>query len=129
MIMLSRAAVSVTAASAALLAALVLTGCGAVDKAISCGKTAATIANDVQQLQETVSGSADSPQDAADALARIDRDLQSLDDDTGDADVSKAASSLQQAVENARATAEKGTVPDIAPVADAATELSKVCAT
>ena len=126
MIKLSRAAAFATAA--ALLAAVALTGCGAVDQAISCAQTAATITDHVQRLQQTVSDAGDSPQATADALAQIDGDLQSLQNDTGDADVGKAASSLRQAVENAHAAAEKGTVPDVTPVIDAATELAKVCA-
>lgn len=124
--MFARAATAATAA-VTLLAALALAGCSAVDRAVGCAQTAAIIAKDVQQLQGAVSNAGDSPQAAAEALGEIERDLQSLDDSTGDADVGKAVSSLRRAVENARSAAEKNTVPDVTPVIDAAAELTKVC--
>jgi hypothetical protein len=116
------------ATACALLAAVAVTGCGAVNQTISCAQTAATITNDVHQLQKTVSNAGNGPQVTVDALAQIDRDLRSLQSDNGDADVSKAVSSLQRAVRNAHTAAEKGTVPDVAPVVDATSGLAKVCA-
>jgi hypothetical protein len=121
----TRAAAAVAVLAATALTAL--TGCGAVNKALDCARTAATIADDVQDLQNTVGNAGSSPQAAVSALDRIDQDLKSLGDKTGDADVGKAVSNLQQAVENARTAADKGTVPDATPVGDAAAELTKVC--
>ena len=111
----------------AVLAAAALTGCSAVDKALSCAQTAATVASDVQNLQDAISNAGDNPQAAANALDQISSDLKAIDADTGDADVSAAVKSLTQAVDNAQAAAEKGDVPDISPVVDAAGELTKVC--
>ncbi|WP_431946236.1 hypothetical protein [Actinacidiphila sp. bgisy167] len=117
-------------ATAAALGATALIGCSAVDavdKALDCANVAARITADVQNLQDAVSNAGDSPQDAANALDQIAADLADLSDKTGNADVNSAVSDLQKAVENAQKAAENGNVPDITPVADAASELSKVC--
>lgn len=104
------------------------TGCGAVDKALGCATVAARIADDIQDLQNAVSG-ADSPQDVANALDRIAADLKDVGDATGNADVGKAVASLTHAVQNAQQTADQGKIPDIQPVVDAAAELGTVCTT
>jgi membrane-bound lytic murein transglycosylase B len=119
---LALAAVALSAVTAA-----ALTGCSAVDKAIGCAQTAATVASDVQNLQDAISNAGDSPQAAVNALDQISSDLKAIDKDTGDADVSAAVKDLSKAVDNARTAADKGDVPDISPIVDAAGELTKVC--
>jgi hypothetical protein len=104
-----------------------LAGCSAVDKAIGCAQTAATVASDVQNLQDAIGNAGDNPQAAANALDRISSDLKAIDNDTGDADLSAAVAELTKAVDNAQAAADKGEVPDISPVVSAAGELTKVC--
>lgn len=116
------------------LGAAALTGCGAadavnaVDKALDCATVAAQVAGDVQNLQNAVSNAGNNPQGAADALDQIADHLATLGSKTDNADVTKAVDDLRQAVETARAAAEAYQAPDIAPVADAAAGLSKVCA-
>lgn len=125
----SRARRLALAVALPVVAATALAGCAAVDKALDCAQTAATVASDVQNLQDAVSGAGDNPQAAVNALDQISSDLKAVDTDTGDADVSKAVKDLTKAVDNARAAADKGDVPDVSPVLDAAGELSKVCTT
>jgi hypothetical protein len=125
----SRTRLGVALAAAGLsTAALVGCSAGAVDKALDCAQTAATVARDVQDLQNVVGNAGNSPQDAATALDRISQDLKYLGKKTSGADVSKAVDELQKAVRNARTAADNGTVPDVTPVAYAAGALTKVCA-
>ncbi|MDJ0344402.1 hypothetical protein QMK19_29995 [Streptomyces sp. H10-C2] len=120
----------ITLAAIAAAAALTLpaaAGCSAIDKALDCAHVAATVAGDVQNLQNAVGNAGNSPQDAVNALDQISRDLKDVGSKTGNADVGKAVTDLTTAVQNARTAANKGTTPDITPVADAAGELTKVC--
>ncbi|MDF9813439.1 hypothetical protein [Streptomyces sp. SPB162] len=117
---------------AALAAAAALTlpaaaGCSAIDKAHDCAHVAAAVAGDVQNLQNAVSNAGNSPQDAVNALDQISNDLKDVGNKTDNADVTKAVNDLNTAVKNARTAANKGTTPDVSPVADAAGELTKVC--
>ncbi|MBZ2407923.1 hypothetical protein ACWHAO_20470 [Streptomyces albidoflavus] len=114
-------------AGAALLVPLLL-GCGALEKAADCVRTADAIADSVADLQRAADGAAEDPQQAAEALDRIDKNIDDIQKETGDADVKKAVDHLDTAVGNVRASLEKGDqVPDISPVVDAAGELTKVC--
>ncbi|MEV6106906.1 hypothetical protein AB0M28_19635 [Streptomyces sp. NPDC051940] len=113
------------AAAAALTVSL--TGCDSVDKALDCGRLAANIADDVQDLQNTASNAGDSPQAFVDALDAINTDLKDWKGQTDNADLTQAVDDLQKAVDSARQSAEDGTVPDVTPIADAAGEVSKVC--
>ncbi|MCQ9707783.1 hypothetical protein, partial [Streptomyces sp. BSP1] len=107
-------------AGAALLVPLLL-GCGALEKAADCVRTADAIADSVADLQRAADGAAEDPQQAAEALDRIDKNVDDIQKETGDADVKKAVDHLDTAVGNVRASLEKGDqVPDISPVVDAA---------
>ncbi|MEV0091822.1 hypothetical protein [Streptomyces sp. NPDC050738] len=112
-------------------AALALTGvvgCSAVDKAVDCVQTADAVASNVNNLQQAVSNAANDPTQASEALDDITKNLKSLNDKTDDADLSKAIDSLNTAVDNVRSSIKSGDkTPDIGPVADAASELGKVC--
>ncbi|MEE1796723.1 hypothetical protein PUR28_39075 [Streptomyces sp. BE308] len=120
-----RTAIAVTAALLALTAAA---GCGAVDKAIDCVRTADAIATSVNNLQQAISNASEDPTQASEALDEIDKELKNLGDTTDNADLGKAVDDLQDGVGNVRASIEKGdATPDITPVTDAATEIGKVC--
>ncbi|MFF2726360.1 hypothetical protein ACFVS9_00425 [Streptomyces sp. NPDC058008] len=120
-----RTALTVTAALLTLTAAV---GCGAVDKAMDCVRTADAIATSVNSLQQAVSSASDDPTQASEALDRIDQDIKDLGDTTDDADLSKAVDGLRAGVTNVRDALDKGdTTPDLTPVTDAATEIGKVC--
>ncbi|MFD9422749.1 MULTISPECIES: hypothetical protein [unclassified Streptomyces] len=116
------------AVTAALLTLTTAVGCGAVDKAIDCVRTADAIATSVNNLQQAISNASEDPTQASEALDEIDKELKSLGDTTDNADLGKAVDDLQDGVGNVRASIEKGdATPDITPVTDAATEIGKVC--
>ncbi|MEU9361728.1 hypothetical protein AB0M10_03635 [Streptomyces sp. NPDC051840] len=120
-----RTALAVTATLLTLTAAV---GCGAVDKALDCVRTADAIATSVDNLQQAVSNASDDPTQASESLDQIDKELKDLGDTTDNADLSKAVDDLQTGVTNVRDSIESGdATPDITPVTDAATEIGKVC--
>lgn len=116
-----------TVAVAVLCAAPLLAGCSSVNKAMDCANTAVKITGAVNDLQQAVSQAPDDPQQAQQALQRIDKDLDALQNSTGDPDLSKAVKKLNQAVDDARTAVDQGHTPDVGPVSDAARELGKVC--
>ncbi|AWI28992.1 hypothetical protein AB0K47_07260 [Streptomyces tirandamycinicus] len=103
-------------------------GCGAVDKALDCVKTADAIATSVDGLSRAVATASEDPTQLVEALNDIDRELGNLKDTTDNADLSKAVDDLSKGVDNVRTSVENGdATPDITPVTDAAAELGKVC--
>ncbi|MFJ8018312.1 hypothetical protein [Streptomyces sp. NPDC096339] len=118
-------------AAVALAAALTvpaLTSCDAISTAMDCANTAVAITDGANDLQQAVSNAGNSPQDAQNALNQIETNLKKIGDQTDNADLSKAISSMNTAVKNVRTAIDQGNpTPDITPVADAASELSKVC--
>lgn len=120
-----RTALAVTATLLTLTAAA---GCGAVDKALDCVRTADAIATSVDNLQQAVSNASDDPTQASESLDQIDKELKDLGDTTDNADLSKAVDDLEAGVGNVRDSIDKGdATPDITPVTDAAAEIGKVC--
>ncbi|MER6235052.1 hypothetical protein ABT185_03060 [Streptomyces clavifer] len=120
-----RTALAVTATLLTLTAAV---GCGAVDKALDCVRTADAIATSVDNLQQAISNASNDPTQASEALDEIDKELKGLGDTTDNADLGKAVDDLQAGVTNVRESIEKGdATPDITPVTDAATEIGNVC--
>uniref|UniRef100_A0AAU3GX79 Secreted protein n=1 Tax=Streptomyces sp. NBC_01401 TaxID=2903854 RepID=A0AAU3GX79_9ACTN len=103
-------------------------GCGAVDKALDCVRTADAIATSVNSLQQAISDASDDPTQASESLDQIDKELKDLGDTTDNADLDKAVDALQSGVTNVRDSIDKGdATPDITPVTEAATEIGKVC--
>jgi outer membrane murein-binding lipoprotein Lpp len=115
------------AVGAAVVSSLALTGCSAVDKAVSCANTAVTVGEAVEDLQQVADGEQGNPQQAQKSIDRIEKSLQKIDEGTGDADVSKAVDHMQTAVEDAGKAVDEGRDPDLTPVGKAADELTKVC--
>ncbi|MDT9681254.1 hypothetical protein RND61_04085 [Streptomyces sp. TRM76323] len=112
---------------AALAAALTLTGCGALDKALDCVQTADAIATSVDRLGRAVSNAGD-PTQIEESLNAIDKELATLKDKTDNADLTKAVDDLSNGVEQVRTSVKNGdTTPDLKPVTDAAAEIGKVC--
>ncbi|MGV9425264.1 hypothetical protein ACWDO7_13390 [Streptomyces sp. NPDC003656] len=122
-----------TTAIAAALAGAALTvglvgGCGAVDKALDCVRTADSVADSVTDLQQAVENASDDPTQADASLDAIQKDLDRIGDRTDDADVNKAVDHLDRAVAGVRRAIKDGdATPDVTPVTDAAGELTKVC--
>ncbi|WP_175409304.1 hypothetical protein [Streptomyces sp. TRM64462] len=122
-----RTTAAAVAAGTALAAVLTLTGCGALDKALDCVQTADAIATSVDRLTQAV-GNAGDPTQIEESLADIDKELATLKDKTGDADLSKAVDDLSKGVDEVRTAVKNGdATPDITPVTDAAAEVGKVC--
>ncbi|MFF1498956.1 hypothetical protein ACFVZR_03535 [Streptomyces sp. NPDC058316] len=113
------------------LTALALTaaaGCGAVDKALDCVRTADAIATGVDNLQQAVSNASNDPTQASEALDAIEKELADLGDKTDNADLGRAVDDLRSGVGNVRDAIDKGdATPDITPVTEAAQEIGKVC--
>ncbi len=115
-------------AVAAVLTIPALSACDAISTAMDCANTAVAITDGANDLQQAVSQAGNSPQDAQKALDEIEANLKKIGDQTDNADLGKAIDSMNTAVKNVRTSIESGnTVPDIQPVADAASEISKVC--
>ncbi|WP_299527862.1 hypothetical protein [uncultured Streptomyces sp.] len=120
-----RTALAVTATLLTLTAAA---GCGAVDKALDCVRTADAIATSVGNLQDAVSNASGDLTQASESLDQIDQELKNLDDTTDNADLGKAVDDLQAGVAEVRTSIESGdATPDLTPVTSAATEIGKVC--
>lgn len=103
-------------------------GCGAVNKALDCVKTADAIATSVNKLSQAVSNASNDPTQLNEALNDIDQELGNLKSTTDNADLSKAVDDLSKGVDNVRTAVQKGDhTPDIKPVTDAAAEIGKVC--
>lgn len=120
-----RTALAVTAIALTLTAA---TGCGAVDKALDCVRTADAIATSVGNLKQAVSNASNDVTQASESLDRIDQEIGDLRDATDNADLGKAVDHLQTGVTQVRASIEAGdATPDISPVTDAAAEIGTFC--
>ncbi|MFF2331398.1 MULTISPECIES: hypothetical protein [unclassified Streptomyces] len=120
-----RTTVALTLTTLTLTAAV---GCGAVDKALDCVRTADAIATSVSNLRQAVSNASNDPTQASEALDEIDKELGNLDDTTDNTDLSKAVDDLQAGVKNVRDSIDQGdTTPDLTPVTDAAKEIGNVC--
>ncbi|MFJ1568459.1 hypothetical protein [Streptomyces erythrochromogenes] len=115
-------------AVAAVLTVPALSACDAISTAMDCANTAVAITDGANDLQQAVSQAGNSPQDAKNALDQIETNLKKIGDQTDNADLGKAIGSMSTAVTNVRTAIESGNpTPDIKPVADAASEISKVC--
>ncbi|MFC8505375.1 hypothetical protein ACFU3J_14840 [Streptomyces sp. NPDC057411] len=121
-----RRSIALAVATAAALTGLV--GCGALDKAMDCVKTADAIATSVDKLSQAVSNASNDPTQIEEALNSIDTELGNLKNTTDNADLSKAVDDLAKGVDSVRTAVKNGdTTPDIKPITDAATEVGKVC--
>nr|WP_242483678.1 hypothetical protein [Streptomyces sp. NE5-10] len=105
-----------------------LTGCGALDKAMDCVKTADAIATSVGKLQQAVSNATNDVTQIEESLDSISTELGNLENTTDNADLAKAVDDLTKGVDSVRTAVKNGdTTPDITPITDAAAEVGKVC--
>ncbi|MFD2006526.1 hypothetical protein [Streptomyces narbonensis] len=106
----------------------VLSGCGALDTAMDCVKTADAIATSVDKLQQAVSNASNDPTQIEESLNSISTELGNLKDTTDNADLAKAVDGLTKGVDSVRTAVKNGdTTPDIQPITDGASEIAKVC--
>ncbi|MFF4211084.1 hypothetical protein ACFYZE_17375 [Streptomyces sp. NPDC001796] len=123
-----RTATAALATVAVLAAVGASAGCDAVNKAIDCVQTADAIADSVTGLQQAVENAANDPTQTDDALDSIEKNLGKISDKTDNVDVNKAVDDLHKAVTGVRDAMKNGDkTPDVAPVTNAAGELTKVC--
>ncbi|MFE5868397.1 hypothetical protein ACFQ6V_07030 [Streptomyces roseifaciens] len=114
-------------AAAALVAVPLTAGCSTAQKAVDCARLGIEISNDVDDLQRSVTDTATDTDNAGKILDNLEKDTKKLKDKTSNVDVSKALDHLQKAVGNVRDALRDDKTPDLAPLTDAAGELSKVC--
>ncbi|MFE2037814.1 hypothetical protein ACFXBB_32185 [Streptomyces scopuliridis] len=123
-----RRRITLALAATAALALPLTAGCGALDKALDCVKTADAIAGSVNDLQQAVSNAGDNPLQIDETLNDIDNKLDNLGDQTDNADLSKAVDNLGKGVDNVRTSVKNGdNDPDLTPITDAASEIGKIC--
>ncbi|UQA95206.1 hypothetical protein [Streptomyces halobius] len=113
--------------AAAALAIPLLSACGAVNKAMDCANTASTIVDSVDKLQKAVGSAIDDPQAAKEALDTIDKNLDKVSKSSDDPELSKAIDKMNDGVKDARKDLDAAKAPDLAPISDAAGDITKVC--
>ncbi|MDT0307824.1 hypothetical protein RM780_12745 [Streptomyces sp. DSM 44917] len=118
------AAVAAALAAGVLLSGAAASGCD-LQAAVDCARLAVEVTESAQVLEQAAQ--AEDPQAVVDAADSVNREVQELRDEVGDADVREAADSVLEAAENIGASAEAGTVPDLTPLLDATDELSEAC--
>ncbi|GAA2615955.1 hypothetical protein [Streptomyces axinellae] len=118
---------TVAVAAAVVLGIPVVSGCSAVDKALDCANTAATVAQAADDLQQAASDAGEDPTQAKRSLDKIDKNLKTIEEETDEGDVRKAVTKLGDAVDSVRTDVDAGRTPRTGPVGDAADELTKVC--
>ncbi|MFG2528092.1 hypothetical protein [Streptomyces sp. NPDC048516] len=112
---------------AATLAIPLLSGCGAVQKAMDCAKTATSVVNAVDKLQQAADNSLTDPQKAEQALDNIDTNLQKLSKEAHDPELSKAVDKTNNGIKAARKDIDHNKAPRIQPIVDGAHDMTRIC--
>lgn len=115
------------ALAVATLAIPLLSGCGAVQKAMDCAKTATSVVNAVDKLQQAADNSLTDPQKAEQALDNIDTNLQKLSKEANDPELSKAVDKANNGIKAARKDLDRNKAPDIQPIVDGAQDMTRIC--
>jgi hypothetical protein len=118
-------ALAVLAATA--LAIPLLSSCGAIQKATDCAKTATSVVNAVDKLQQAADNALTDPQESEQALDNIDKNLQKLSKDANDPELSKAIDKTNKGIKDARKALADNKAPDIQPIVDGTSEMTKIC--
>ncbi|MEU9485537.1 hypothetical protein ACFTZK_32920 [Streptomyces decoyicus] len=121
------ATTALAALAAATLAIPLLSACGAVQKAMDCAKTATSVVNAVDKLQQAADNSLTDPQKAQQALDNIDANLKKLSKEANDPDLSKAVDKTNDGIKAARKDLDNNKAPDIQPIVDGAREMTNIC--
>ncbi|MDF2254248.1 hypothetical protein [Streptantibioticus ferralitis] len=109
------------------------TACNDLHRSVDCGKSTLKIAGDVQDVVSAVTNvgnlvDSERRRSTSESVRKLQRDVGELDKSSHNVDQRKAADDVAKAARSVQAAADKGATPDVKPLADAATELSKVCA-
>ncbi|MEU5213775.1 hypothetical protein [Streptomyces sp. NPDC020742] len=118
---------ALAALAAATLVIPLLSGCGAVQKAVDCAKTATSVVNAADKLQQAADNALTDPQKTEQALDNIDANLKKLSNEANDPDLSKAIDKTNQGIRDARKALDANKAPDIQPIVDGASEMTKIC--
>ncbi|GAU68006.1 hypothetical protein SSP35_06_00900 [Streptomyces sp. NBRC 110611] len=118
---------ALAALAAATVAVPLLAACGAVQKAVGCARTATSVVNAVDKLQQAAGDSLTDPQKSQEALDDIEQNLKKVSDEAGDPELSQAVDKTNNGIKDARKAIEDGKAPNIKPIADGASEIAKVC--
>ncbi|MEU8681827.1 hypothetical protein [Streptomyces sp. NPDC048611] len=121
------AATALVALAAASLAIPLLSGCGAVEKAMDCANTASSVVDAVDKLQKAADNAVNDPQKAQQALDDIDTNLRKLSKDASDPELSKAIDKANDGIKAARKDLDNNKAPDIQPIVDGTGEMTKIC--
>ncbi|MFE1176699.1 hypothetical protein [Streptomyces sp. NPDC058773] len=121
------AATALVALAAATLAIPLLSGCGAVQKAMDCANTASSVVDAVDKLQQAADNAVSEPQKTEQALDDIDKNLRKLSKESSDADLSKAIDKTNEGIKAARKDLDNNKAPDIQPIVDGTGEMTKIC--
>ncbi|WP_043264507.1 hypothetical protein [Streptomyces sp. CT34] len=121
------AAPALAALAAAALATPLLAGCGAVQKAMDCAKTATAVVNGVDKLQKAADNALDDPREANKALDEIDTNLKKVGNSAHDPDLAKAIDKMNTGIKNARTSINANKAPDLAPIGEAAHQMTAIC--
>ncbi|BDH09894.1 MULTISPECIES: hypothetical protein [Streptomyces] len=121
------ATTALAALAAATLAIPLLSACGAVEKAMDCAKTATSVVNAVDKLQQAADNSLTDPQKAEQALDNIDTNLKKLSKDAHDPELSKAIDKTNNGIKAARKDLDNNKAPDIQPIVDGTSAMTKIC--
>ncbi|MEJ8648300.1 hypothetical protein WKI65_09465 [Streptomyces sp. MS1.AVA.3] len=121
------ATTALAALAAATLAIPLLSACGAVQKAMDCAKTATSVVNAVDKLQQAADNSLTDPEKAQQALDNIDANLKKLSKEANDPDLSKAVDKTNNGIKAARKDLDNNKAPDIQPIVDGAREMTNIC--
>ncbi len=112
----------------AVVAGMLLAGCGGSESTQDCPTVAREVGDQVNALRGAIGKAAGDPRDAATALRRIQQDLDDIAGHTdGNPAATKAVGDLALAVSNVKNELDKGEPADIKPVTDAAAELTAAC--
>ncbi|MGW1378281.1 hypothetical protein ACWD6P_28970 [Streptomyces sp. NPDC002446] len=121
------ATTALAALAAATLAIPLLSACGAVQKAVDCAKTATSVVNAVDKLQQAADNALTDPQESEQALDNIDKNLRKLSDESNDPELSKAIDKTNNGIKDARKALADNKAPDIQPIVDGTSEMTKIC--
>lgn len=118
---------ALAALAAATLTVPFLTSCGAVQKAVDCAKTATSVVNAVDKLQQAADNALTDPKKTQQALDNIDSNLRKLSNEANDPELSKAIDKTNAGIKNARKDIENNKAPDIQPIVDGTSRMTKIC--
>lgn len=121
------APLALAALATATLTVPLLSSCGAVQKAVDCAKTATSVVNAVDKLQQAADNALTDPQKTQQALDNIDSNLRKLSSEANDPELAKAIDKTNTGIKNARKDIENNKAPDIQPIVDGTSQVTKIC--